>query len=66
MFRLCILYGQEPGPVKKVDEEGMENQMPPTVTILDLGCTGVMVSRNAINAFCDYLDKHDCGLYGIR
>ena len=22
-----------------------------------------MGSRNAINAFCDYVDKHDCGLW---
>ena len=36
--------------------------MPPTVAILDLGCTRAMGSRNAINAFCDYVDKHDCGL----
>ena len=51
----------------KVEEEGMafhtENQMPPTVAILDLGCTRAMGSRNAINAFCDYVDKHDCGLW---
>ena len=41
----------------------MENQMPPTVAILDLGCTRATGSRNAINAFCEYLDKHDCGLW---
>ena len=59
--------GQEPNPVQKVDEEGvafhMENQMPPTVAILDLGCTRDMGSRNAVNAFCGYVDKHDCGLW---
>ena len=59
--------GQEPNPVQKVDEEGvafhMENQTPPTVAILDLGCTRDMGSRNAVNAFCDYVDKHDCGLW---
>ncbi len=51
----------------KVEEEGMafhtENQTPPTVAILDLGCTRAMGSRNAINAFCDYVDKHDYGLW---
>ena len=48
-------------------EEGIafhtENQMPPTVAILDLGCTRAMGSRNAANAFCEYVDKHDCGLW---
>ena len=57
--------GQEPDCVRKVDEEGIafhaENQMPPTVAILDLGCTRAM-ARNAINTFCEYVDKHDCGL----
>ena len=37
--------------------------MPPTVAILDLGCTRAMGSRNAVNAFCDYVGKHDCGLW---
>ena len=37
--------------------------MPPTVAILDLGCTRAMGSRNAINAFCEYAGKHDCGLW---
>ena len=58
--------GQEPDCVRKVDEEGIafhaENQMPPTVAILDLGCTRAM-ARNAINTFCEYVDKHDCGLW---
>ena len=58
--------GQEPNPVQKVEEGGVafhtENQMPPTVAILDLGCARAMGSRNAVNAFCDYVDKHDCGL----
>ena len=62
----CAFLGQEPDSAMKVEEEGMafhtENQMPPTVAILDLGCTRAMGSRNAINAFCDYVDKHDCGL----
>ena len=40
-----------------------ENQVPPTVAILDLGCTRAVGSRNAINAFCEYVDKHDCGLW---
>ena len=59
--------GQEPNPVQKVEEGGVafhtENQMPPTVAILDLGCARAMGSRNAVNAFCDYVDKHDCGLW---
>jgi len=54
----CAFLGQEPNPVKKVGED-----MPPTVAILDLGCTRAMGSRNAINAFCDYVDKYDCGLW---
>ena len=36
-----------------------ENQMPSTVAILDLGCTILMGSRNAINACCVYVDQHD-------
>ena len=63
----CAFLGHEPNPVQKVEEEGLafhtENQMPPTVAILDLGCTRAMGSRNAVNAFCDYVDKHDCGLW---
>ena len=63
----CAFLGQEPDSAMKVEEEGIafhtENQMPPTVTILDRGCTRAMGSRNAINAFCDYVDKHDCGLW---
>ena len=59
----CAFLGQELDSAMKVEEEGMafhtENQMPPTVAILDLGCTRAMGSRNAINA----LDKHDCGLW---
>ena len=62
-FSGCAFLGQEPNPLKRVDEEGMafhtENQMPPTAAILDLGCTRTMGSKNAINAFCDYVDKHD-------
>ena len=52
---------------QKVEEEGVafhtENQMPPAVAILDLGRTRAMGSRNAVNAFCDYVGKHDCGLW---
>ena len=59
--------GQELDSAMKVEEEGIafhtENQMPPTVAILDLGCTRAMGSRNAVNAFCEYVDKHDCGLW---
>ena len=57
----CAFLGQEPDSAMKVAEEGMafhtENQMPPTVAILDLGCTRAMGSRNAITAFCEYVDK---------
>ena len=63
----CAFLGQVPDSAMKVEEEGIafhtENQMPPTVAILDLGCTRAMGSRNAINAFCDYVDKPDCGLW---
>ena len=49
----CAFLGQEPDSAMKVEEEGIafhtENQMPPTVAILDLGCTRAMGSRNAIN-----------------
>ena len=66
-FSGCAFLGQEANPVQKVEEEGVafhtENQMPPTVAILDLGCTRAMGSRNAVNAFCDYVDNHDCGLW---
>ena len=63
----CAFLGQEANPVQKVEEEGVafhtENQMPPTVAILELGCTRAMGSRNAVNAFCDYVDNNDCGLW---
>ena len=63
----CAFLGQEANPVQKVEEEGVafhtENQMPPTVAILDLGCTRAMGSRNAVNAFCHYVDNNDCGLW---
>ena len=63
----CAFLGQEANPVQKVEEEGVafhtENQMPPAVAILDLGCTRAMGSRNAVNAFCDYVDNNDCGLW---
>ena len=61
----CAVLGQELDSAMKVEQEGMafhtENQMPPAVAILDLGCTRAMGSRNAINAFCQYVDKSDCG-----
>ena len=45
-FSGSAFLGQEPDPVKKVEEEGMafhtENQMPPTVAILDLGCSTLL------------------------
>ena len=63
----CAFLGQELDSAMKVEEGGMafhtENQMPPTVAILDLGCTRAVGSRNAINAFSEYVDKHDCGLW---
>ena len=52
----CAFLGQEANPVQKVEEEGVafhtENQMP-----------RAMGSRNAVNAFCDYVDNNDCGLW---
>ena len=63
----CAFLGQEPDSAMKVEEEGTalrtENRMSPTVAILDLGCTRAMGSRNAVNAFCEYVDEHDCGLW---
>ena len=35
-----------------------ENSAPPTVCILDLGCTRAMGSRKAADAFCRYVDSH--------
>ena len=35
-----------------------ENLAPPTVCILDLGCTRAMGSRKATDAFCRYVDSH--------
>ena len=35
-----------------------ENSAPPTVCILDLGCTRAMGSRRAVEAFCRYVDSH--------
>ena len=35
-----------------------ENSQPPTVCILDLGCTRAMGSRKAVGAFCRYVDSH--------
>ena len=34
------------------------NSAPPTVCILDLGCTRAMGSRRAVEAFCRYADSH--------
>jgi len=34
------------------------NSAPPTVCILDLGCTRAMGSRRAVEAFCSYVDSH--------
>ena len=34
-----------------------ENSAPPTVCILDLGCTRAMGSRRAVEAFCRYVDS---------
>ena len=35
-----------------------ENSAPPTVCILDLGCTRAMGSRRTVEAFCRYVDSH--------
>ena len=35
-----------------------ENSAPPTVCILDLGCTRAMGSRKAVDAFCRYVGSH--------
>ena len=35
-----------------------ENSAPPTVCILDLGCTRAMGSRKAVDACCRYVDSH--------
>ena len=45
-----------------------DNSAPPTVCILDLGCTGAMGSRRAVEAFCSYVDSHpNSGLwYGTQ
>ena len=63
----CAFFGQELDSAMKVEEEGTafhtENQMPPTVAILDLGCTRALGSSNAINACCEYVDNHHCGLW---
>ena len=50
--------------IKQVDarENGLsfhtENSAPPTVCILDLGCTRAMGSRKAVDAFCRYVGSH--------
>ena len=36
----------------------VENSAPPTVCILDLGCTRAMGSRKAVDSFCRYVDSH--------
>ena len=35
-----------------------ENSAPPIVCILDLGCTGAMGSRKAVETFCRYVGTH--------
>ena len=35
-----------------------KNSAPPTVCILDLGCTRAMGSRRAVEAFCSYVGSH--------
>ena len=41
-----------------------ENRFPPTIAILDIGCTRAMGSRRAVDHFCNYVDNHpDCGLW---
>jgi len=35
-----------------------ENSAPPTVCIMDLGCTRATGSRRAVEAFCRYVDSH--------
>ena len=41
-----------------------ENRFPPTIAILDIGCTRAMGSRRAVDHFCNCVDNHpDCGLW---
>ena len=41
-----------------------ENRFPPTIAILDIGCTRAMGSRRAVDYFCNYVDSHpNCGLW---
>ena len=41
-----------------------ENRFPPTIAILDIGCTRAMGSRRAVDYFCNYVDNHpNCGLW---
>ena len=41
-----------------------ENRFPPTIAILDIGCTRAMGSRRAVDYFCNYVDSHpSCGLW---
>ena len=68
IFQVVHSWDRKANPVQKVEEEGVafhtENQMPPNCgKFLDLGCTRAMGSRNAVNAFCDYVDNNDCGLW---
>ena len=60
--------GQEPNPVQKVEEGGVafhtENQMPPTVAILDLGCARAIWARGMLSTpFVTMLTNMivDCG-----
>ena len=42
----------------------IENRFPPTIAILDIGCTRAMGSRRAVDYFCNYVDNHpNCGLW---
>ena len=43
-----------------------ENSAPPTVCIMDLGCTRAMESRKAVEAICRYVDSHpNCRLWYV-
>ena len=42
----------------RMDFHFKENSAPPTVCILDLGCTRALGSRKAVDAFCRYADSH--------
>ena len=56
----CV-FSFHTNPVE-VCEKGLafhvEHSAPPTVCILDLGCTRAMGSRKAVDSFCRYVDLH--------